>query len=57
MLNKINLILVKVDESFASGYIKYENINDTFFTWLLLLDYLDDIKIHLANIVNLLKYI
>ena len=57
MLNKINLILVKVDESLASGYIKYENINDTFFTWLLLLDYLDDIKIHLANIVNLLKYI
>ena len=54
MLNEISFILVKVNESLGGGYIKYENNNDTCFTWFSLLGYLDEIKIHLVNIINLL---
>ena len=45
-----------VDQNLAGGYIKYENNYNTCFNLFSLLDYLDKVKVHVANIVYLLNY-
>lgn len=44
-----------VDQNLAGGYIKYENNYNTCFNLFSLLDYLDKVKVHVANLVYLLN--
>lgn len=44
LLNDINFIPVKVDESFSVDYIKYESNGDTFFKRFSLIGFVDEIK-------------
>ena len=56
MLSEISFAPVKADEGLAGDCLKYESNGDIFFKRSSLIDYLDEIKKYLENIINKLKY-